>query len=161
MWEKRIRGMSILSGAVGLVLGGYVVGNESKKTIDELEEQSSKITGYYRILNRWLMLRQKGITFIDYFSRNGYYKIAIYGMKELGERLYDELKGTDIKVVCIIDKMAEDLCCEVPVITPEENIPACDAIIVTASYYYQSIELVLAQKVKCPIIPIDEVVYEA
>lgn len=159
----KLRGcaLSIVSGIAGMTAGGYVIGKESKKTIGEIREQASKITGYYRIFNRWLMLRQNGVTLADYFRRNNYYKIAIYGMKELGERLYDELKGTDIKVVCIIDKAADDLCCEVPVITPDEDIPACDVIIVTASYYYQSIESVLAQKVECPILPIDEIVYEA
>lgn len=41
---------------------------------------------------------------MEYFTQNGYQKIAVYGMHYAGERLVDELRNTEVKVVCGIDQ---------------------------------------------------------
>lgn len=115
------------------------------------QEQINKITLYYRILNMWLEMKQKGKSGITYLQERGIKKIAIYGMKELGERFYEEIKNTEIEVVCVIDKNPDDVVGDFWVISPEEEIPDVDAIIVTAEYYFNEISKQLKEKVRCPI----------
>lgn len=115
------------------------------------QEQLDKITLYYRILNMWLEMKQKGKSGITYLQEKGIKRIAIYGMKELGERFYEEIKNTDIELVCVIDKNPDDVIGDFVVISPEEEIPDVDAIIVTAEYYFSEILKQLKEKVNCPI----------
>ena len=76
----------------------------------------------------------------EYFHKNDIQSIAIYGYKELGERLYDELKGSDIEIKYIIDKNIDYIRAEIDVYSPDESLPQVDAIVVTATYYYDEIE---------------------
>ena len=49
-------------------------------------------------------------------------------------------KYTDIEVVCIIDKNPQQVLGDFRVISPKENIPKVDAVIVTADYYFAEIK---------------------
>ena len=100
----------------------------------------------YNTLNQWLKLRQEGRSLVEYFEKNEYKTVAIYGMKELGERLYDELSGSNIEVLYAIDKRADRIYANVDIVTPEEEL-------------FDDIEEVLASKVDYPIISIEDVVY--
>lgn len=110
-----------------------------------------KLLLYYQILNMWLEMKQKGKSAVTYLQKKRIKRIAIYGMKELGERFYEEVKNTGIEVVCIIDKYPDNVIGDFTVISPEGEIPEVDAIIVTADYYYQDIRKSLSEKVNCPI----------
>lgn len=59
--------------------------------------------------NKWLQLRLKGLHLSNYFERLGIYEVAIYGMGQMGLNLYEELKDTNVKVECFIDKNANKL----------------------------------------------------
>ena len=115
------------------------------------QEQMDKILLYYNILNMWLEMKQKGKSGIAYLQEKRIKRIAIYGMKELGERFYEEIKNTGIEVVCVIDKNPDDVIGDFVVISPEEEIPDVDAIIVTAEYYFPEISNQLKEKVNCPV----------
>lgn len=114
------------------------------------DEYMKKMHAYYELLNVWLEMRQKGKTVVPYMKKNGFYKIAIYGMKELGHRLLDELEGTDIKVEYVIDKCP--VLGDFSLVTPEEAFPEVDVIVVTADYYYSEIKKELEKKCTYPII---------
>ena len=114
---------------------------------------------FYNTLNQWLKLRQEGRSLVEYFEKNEYKTVAIYGMKELGERLYDELSGSNIEVLYAIDKRADRIYANVDIVTPEEELLEVDVIVVTAIHYFDDIEEVLASKVDYPIISIEDVVY--
>ena len=58
------------------------------------QERAEKYLLYYRILNMWLEMKQKGKSGITFLQEKGMKRIAIYGMQELGERLYEEIKNT-------------------------------------------------------------------
>ncbi len=115
------------------------------------QEQMDKILLYYRILNMWLEMKQKGKSAITFLQKKGIRRIAIYGMKELGERFYEEIKNTEIEAVCVIDKSPDSVIGDFTVISPEQEIPDVDAVIVTAEYYYQEIVEQLRGKVSCPV----------
>ena len=115
------------------------------------QEQIEKITLYYQILNMWLEMKQKGQSGVTYLQEKKINRIAIYGMKELGERFYEEIKNTGIEVVCVIDQNPDDVIGDFVVISPEQRIPNVDAVVVTAEYYFPEISKQLKEKVNCPI----------
>ncbi len=153
--------VSTLAGmAVGVVAGGAVTANTSSKKIKDMSDRGAKVHELYMAFDQWLRLRQEGKTLVEYFEKHGYKTVAIYGMKELGERLYDELSGSDIKVSYAIDKKADSIYAEVDVVTPEEQLAPVDVIVVTAIYYYDEIEEELSEKVDYPIISLEDILYE-
>ncbi len=152
------RNVLALIGALGTVAAGGYYCNKYRKKYDRCGELMRKLEKYYHTLNRWLAKRQEGICLDSYFKENGYESIAIYGYKELGERLYDELKATDVKVEYIIDKAADNIYAGVDAYTPDDVLPDVDAVVVTASYYFDEIEEMLRDKLACPIFSIDDVV---
>lgn len=149
-----------LLGAVGAIGAGIAVKRtESKKTARQ-KEYADKHLAIMQNMNQWLLLKQEGKTLKPYFEENGYKRVAIYGMSYLGERLLDDLKGIGIEVAYAIDKNASALYSEVEIYTPDDELPEVDAIIVTATFYFEKIEEMLAGKVDCPVISLEEILYE-
>ena len=146
--------------AVGAVAGVVAAGTASSKKIKEMADGHAKVHLLYMAFDQWLRVRQEGKTLVEYFEKNGYKTVAIYGMKELGERLYDELEGSDIKVKYIIDKNADQIYADVNVITPDEKLEPVDVIVVTAIYYFDEIEEMLSEKVDYPIVSLEDILYE-
>lgn len=151
---------TIVSGALGAAAGGIAISRKSNKAVSEAEYKKKKMDSYYFLFNQWLIVRQEGKTLAEYFKKNNYRTIAIYGMKELGERLYDELKDSDITVKYIIDKNADDIYTDVDIVTPDEELEPVDVIVVTATFYYNEIEEMLFDKVDYPVISLEDVLYE-
>lgn len=145
---------------IGAVVGGAAAGTVSSKKMKEMTQKAAKVHELYMAFDQWLRIRQEGKTLVEYFISHNYGTVAIYGMKELGERLYDELEGTDITVSYIIDKNANAIYADVNVITPYEELKPVDVIVVTAVYYFDEIEEMLSEKVNCPIISLEDILYE-
>lgn len=153
--------VSTLAGmAVGAAAGGIAAGSASSKKIQELVDGHAKVHELYMAFDQWLRIRQEGKTLVDFFERNNYKTVAIYGMKELGERLYDELEGSGITVQYAIDKNADTIYADVDVVTPDDELASVDVIVVTAIYYFDEIEEVLSEKVDCPIVSLEDILYE-
>ena len=92
---------------------------------------SNKHLALFLMMNEWVKVKQEGKSLTEYFKKNGYKKIAIYGMSYAGETLLDELSETDIEVVYGIDKNAESIYLNINVVTMEENLEEVDAVVVT------------------------------
>ncbi|MCM1120974.1 MAG: hypothetical protein NC416_00170 [Eubacterium sp.] len=153
--------LSTLAGmAAGAVAGGVSAGSISSKKIKKMSDGAAKVHVLYMAFDQWLHVRQEGKTLVEYFEKQGYKTVAIYGMKELGERLYDELQGSDITVKYIIDKNADSIYADVDVITPDEELEPVDVIVVTAIYFFDEIEEMLSEKVDYPIVSLEDILYE-
>lgn len=146
--------------SISAVAGGAAARTVSAKKIKELEELHAKVHELYMAFDQWLRIRQEGKTLAEYFKRNGYKRIAIYGMKELGERLYDELEGSGVEVCYIIDKNADSIYADVDVVTPDDELKAVDVIVVTALYYFEEIDEMLSEKTDYPVISLEDILYE-
>lgn len=151
--------IAVLAMLTGGAVGAITVSSKLKKKVSIKDDYLAKMSEFYHLMNHWLILKQEGKFLSDFFKRNGYQSVAIYGMKELGERLYEELKGTDIKVEYAIDKRAKEVCVELDVMSPEEELRKVDVIVVTAIHFFDEIEHTLGSKVNCPIISLEEVIY--
>ena len=152
------RVISILTGvAAGAAAGSIAVRSASLKRFHKMAENHAKLHMLYMAFDQWLRIHQEEKTLVEYFEKNGYKTVAIYGMKELGERLYVELEGSDIKVKYIIDKNADQICADVDVITPDEKLEPVDVIVVTALYYFDEIEEMLGEEVDYPVVSLKNI----
>lgn len=152
--------VAVLATLFGAAAGAAGSGYLKQKAVDQKTQKVDKFKGYYSMLNQWLTLKQEGKSLEKYFVDNGYKNIAIYGMGEMGNRLYDELKGSSIKVAYAVDQNAASTYSELEVIEPEDELKEVDVLIVTATFAFDEIEKELSDKVTCPIVSLEDVVYE-
>ena len=72
----------------------------------------------------------------------------------------EELRDTGIEVVYGIDKKAGSIYSEVNIVTMDDILEDVDAIVVTAITFYDEIEEKLSDKMDCPIISLEDILYE-
>lgn len=123
-----------------------------------VEGKGEKFKAYFKLLNSWLMLKNRGISIADRFRDLKVQVIMIYGGGQIANRLMEELEGTSVKVIGIIDQKPEQVKTQLPTYNLKDNLPEIDAIIVTPYYSYKKIYMQLSKKVSCKIIPINEIV---
>lgn len=150
----------------GLVLGIVITYKVVKKSMCEqlrkLQQLSDKHLAIMNLFSMWLQNKEAGLKIEDYLKEQQIKRIAIYGMSFVGERLYDELEQSDIKVVYCIDKNANNIYKDINVLTPDSGLEkeeSVDAIVVTAFVFFDEIEANLKKKVNVPILSIDDIVY--
>lgn len=147
-------------GIAGVVAGATAMSKVKGKAIETKSEKVDKFKKYYNMLNQWLMLKQEGKSLEKYFLDNGYKTVAIYGMGEMGNRLYDELKDTGIEVKYAVDQNAAGTYSELDVIDKDSDFEDVDVMVVTATFAFDEIEEEISEKVDFPIVSLDDVVYE-
>lgn len=126
--------------------------------MDNLRE--IKFREYYQLLNKWLQLKIYKRDISGYFLKNGVKKVGIYGMGEIGKRLYDDLIDEGkIDVRFFIDKGKACGYLGMDVFDLEGEIPNdIDLIVVTVGWAFNEIKENLERKVSVPIVAIDEII---
>lgn len=152
--------IAVLSTLGGLIIGCIGQGILNDKKIAEKKEKVDKFKNYYNMLNHWLALKQEGKSLETYFVENNIKTLAIYGVGEMGNRIYDELKDSEIVVKYGIDKSGGGTFADLEIFTLEEDLEEVDAIIVTAVFAFDEIEELVSKKVTCPIISLEDIVYK-
>lgn len=152
--------VAVLSTLIGAVAGAAGSGYFGTKEVEKKIAKVDKFKSYYNMLNQWLILKQEGKSLEKYFVDNGYKTVAIYGMGEMGNRLYDELKGSSVTVKYAIDKDAANTYSELDVFDLEDDLEAVDAVVVTAVFAFDEIEEKLTESIDYPIISLEDVVYD-
>ncbi|QHQ60687.1 hypothetical protein Ana3638_07795 [Anaerocolumna sedimenticola] len=152
--------VGLLSLILGTAFGASGVNYLKNKTILEKEKKVDKFKSYYNMLNQWLILKQENKSFEKYFIDNEFKTIAIYGMGEMGNRLYDELKNSNVEVKYAIDKNAESTYSELNVVNLDDDLEEVDVIVVSAIFAFDEIEEQLKDTFDCPIVSLDDVVFE-
>jgi hypothetical protein len=150
----------VASALTGVAAGATAMKKSKDKKIKSARGYSQKHLALFQMMNQWVKVKQEGKNLASYFEKNGYKKIAIYGMSYAGETLLEELKGTDIKVAYGIDKKADSIYADVDVVSMDDDFEEVDAIVVTAITFFDEIEEELSEKVDCPIISLEDVLYE-
>lgn len=133
--------------------------NESWYVKCETEKITRKNSNLFLMMNQWVKLKQDGKNLASYFEKNGYYKIAIYGMSHAGERLVEELKNTEIKVKYGVDINADKICSSLDVYSVEDELAEVDAVIVTPIFNFNEIKEGLSRKLDCAIISLEDILY--
>lgn len=152
--------ISILSAAMGVVFGAGAVGKMTSESVVRAKSMSEKHLALFLMMNQWVKVKQEGKNLADYFERNGYRKIAVYGMSYAGETLIEELKNSKVEVVYGIDQRADSIYADVNIVSVEGELELVDAVVVTAITFFDEIEEKLSEKVNCPIISLEDILYE-
>lgn len=152
--------MSALSALAGAAIGAGTVGKAAGKAANKKQMMSDKHLALFLMMNQWVQVKQEGKNLADYLGKNGYKSIAIYGMSYAGERLLDELKGSDVTVKYGIDKKADGIYSEIDVVSPCDVSDDVDAVVVTSIYFMDEIEEILSAKMSCPILSLEDILYE-
>ena len=152
--------ISVISGIAGVIAGAGAVTKVLGKSLSKTNNLSDKHLALFLMMNQWVKVKQEGKNLSEYFETNGYQKIAIYGMSYAGETLIDELKNTNVEVVYGIDRRSESLYADIDIVSIDDSLENVDAVVVTAITFFDEIEEILCEKLDCPIISLEDVLYE-
>lgn len=152
--------ISVLSMLTGAVAGAWTVGKMERGMRKKAELSSGKFSALFHVMNQWVKVKQDGKNLSSYFVQKGYRKIAVYGMSYVGEALLQELQGSEIEVVYGIDRRACSTKTGIAIVSPEESLDSVDAVVVTAVSFYDEIAEKLRDKMNCPILSIEDVLFE-
>lgn len=152
--------ISTLSAVTGAAVGAGAVRKAMAEEVEKTKRMSDKHLALFLMMNQWVKVKQSGKNLSEYFEKNGYQKIAIYGMSYAGETLADELKGAKTEVVYGIDRSADSIYSDLDIVSLEGNLAEVDAVVVTAITFFDEIEEQLSEKMNCPIISLEDILYE-
>ena len=151
---------SIAGAAVGAGVGTRIIGKVTSKEYEKKAEYADKLLALYLMMNQWVKVKHQNKSIAEYLGKQGYKEIAIYGMNHVGETLLSELAGSDIHVKYGIDRNAEAIYSDVDVILPDDELEEVDVVVVTPITYFDEIEELLSKKLDCPIISMEDILYE-
>lgn len=151
---------TIFASVIGLAVGAGVVAKIKTDENNKLMNKSNKHLALFLMMNEWVKLKQEGKNFVSYFVAQGWKRIAIYGMSYAGKTLIDELKGSDIEIVCAMDRNADAVIADINVVPIEDACKNVDCVVVTAITFFDEIKKVLVDKFDCPIISLDEILWD-
>lgn len=152
--------VGVLSLLTGAAAGAIGAGKVTGAKINEKQQISDKHFSLFLMMNQWVKVKQNGKNLSAYFELNGYKKIAIYGMSYAGETLLEELNGSNIEVMYGIDNRADQIYADIDIITMDDMLEDVDAIVVTAITFFDEIEEALSEKIDCPVISLEDILYE-
>lgn len=152
--------ISVLSALTGTIAGAVTVKRAEDKKLKKVKGYADKHLALYLMMNQWVKVKQENKSIAEYLEKNGYRQIAIYGMNYVGQTLYEELKDTEITISYAIDKNADGILVPVDVLFPDDDLPEVDAVVVTAITFFDEIEEQLAGKMDCPIMSLEDLLYE-
>ena len=152
--------ISVLSALAGLMAGVVMTGRRMGGQIEEKQKKADKHMSLYLMMNQWVKVKQEGKNLSSYFEREGYKNLAIYGMSYAGETLLEEFRDSEVAVAYAIDRNADGIYTDVDVVSMEDELAPVDAVVVTAIAFFDEIEEKLSEKLDCPILSLEDILYE-
>lgn len=114
---------------------------------------------YLNMMNQWLILAQEGKSLERFIMRQGWQRIAIYGMSIYGRHTIRDLKKTDCTVVCGIDRKRMSPYEGVEILEPTDQLPQIDVVINAVLHRHQEVERDLQKVISCPVVSLEDVVF--
>lgn len=144
----------------GAAVGVFGIGRILGKTIEKSKRMSDKHLSLFKVMCQFMKTKQEGKDIASYLYEKGYQNIAIYGMSYIGKILANELTNSTVKVKYGIDQNVDIDCEGIQIVSPDEKLEKVDAIIVTPITFFAEIEENLYKKIHCPIISLEDILYE-
>ena len=157
MKKGMIATLATLSGAA---IGAAAVGKTVAGELEKAKNMSDKHLALFLMMNQWVKVKQEGKSLVTYLEKNDYKKIAIYGMSYAGETLLEEFRDSEVVVAYAIDRNADGIYTDVDVVSMEDELAPVDAVVVTAIAFFDEIEEKLSEKLDCPILSLEDILYE-
>lgn len=131
-----------------------------KKKIINKEQDIYKFKAYYDLCRKWVEAKHNDNSLETLLLSKGYNEIAIYGMGDLGKLLFEDLKKSKIVVKYGIDMNVTNMGLDIKLYKPTCELERVDLIIVTPVTSYDAINGMLSEIVDCPIMALDDLIYE-
>lgn len=107
-----------------------------KRKIDNFKRNNRNLA----VFRKWVKIEEKGCRIAEWLKEHKFNKVAVYGYGYLGKHLVHELSEDGVDIVCILDKNPNTKHPVLNVCHEPDDILNVDVIIVTAVYYYESIQ---------------------
>lgn len=133
----------------------------TSEILTALPKEDDYIRCYANMYKMWLALHQAGGSIDKYLESIGVKNIAIYGYAELGSHLANELKNSNIKIECMIDRQRRETYSGIRVVKPEEFDIDVDMMIVTAIVHYREVREYMEKLVNCKIVSLEQILEDA
>lgn len=127
--------------------------------IIQLNAVAKKYKSYNFLLQEWLQKKNQNISILQYCEKYNIRRIAIYGMGDLGQRLYEELSLSDFELYGI-DQNKKQIYAIIDMYDMQDELPEADAVIITPYLNYNEIEHKLKKKGMRNIISLENIIYE-
>ncbi len=152
--------IATLATLLGAAIGAAAVGKTVAGELEKAKNMSDKHLALFLMMNQWVKVKQEGKSLVTYLEKNDYKKIAIYGMSYAGETLLEEFRDSEVVVAYAIDRNADGIYTDVDVVSMEDELAPVDAVVVTAIAFFDEIEEKLSEKLDCPILSLEDILYE-
>ena len=105
-----------------------------------LQKRCNKFELYMNCLDRWIGLVESGKSLETWIINHGYKNVGVYGYGIMGRHLITQLHNSQVKVVFVIDQQKDKLYIDIPKFNKDEQLPMCDAIIISAFFFFDEIK---------------------
>ncbi|MCI8292067.1 MAG: hypothetical protein HFH53_00830 [Hespellia sp.] len=145
---------------IGVAAGIFGTRKMMEEKVDQSQKISDKYLSLFLMMNQWVKVKQEGKHLASYFERNGYRKIAIYGMSYVGKTLANELAGSAVEIGYGIDQNVDISDQGFEVVPPGNILEPVDVIVVTPITFFEEIAECLGKESVCPIVSLEDILYE-
>lgn len=152
--------IKVIGSLLGVGIPVYLAGRWQQRCIDRWKEESRKQRAMYLLMNQWINIKQAGRNLEEYFTKNGYRKIAIYGMGPMGQQLVKEFKDSSVETVYGIDQNSDKIFAGIRVVKMDDELADVDAVVVTVIKGFDVIREAILEKLNCPVIAIEDILNE-
>lgn len=134
--------------------------HDKGQELENILNQKDKVEHYLNLLDTWMSLRERGIRIDAWLLERNWKKIGVYGYGTLGKHFVKELESSEVQIQYLIDRRKNHLRTGFPVYRPEDRLPRADAIVVTATFYFDEIYGKLRKQGVENIISLEQVIEE-
>ena len=145
-----------------ILFGAIAVNYKKRRELDYCRQKVDKALREMKLFEQWLLVKQDGKQISDYFQKKAINTIAIYGMGNIGERLYDELKDQNGIVKYAVDQKGKRICSEIEV-HPGVDIGGrrnMKKIVVTTVHCFEEVKKNISEMTDIPVLSLEEILYE-
>jgi len=154
------KGIKVIGKLIAVGIPVFLAGRWQQRCIDYWKDESRKQRAMYLLMSQWINIKQAGRSLEEYFAKNEYKKIAIYGMGPMGKQLVKELKNSSIETIYGIDRSSDQIFASIKVVNMNDEFADVDAVVVTVVKGFDEIREALLKKINCPIIAIEDILNE-
>lgn len=130
--------LAVMAGIAG-ACWGLAVKIRTDSQLKALNEELMRYKSNFEILSKLDEIKRSGRSLDEYFIKNRYRSVAIYGMGAVGKRIYDELKDSDVVELRYgIEKLNYNIKFPLEIrMFREDDLPRVDAVIITTAHEYE------------------------
>lgn len=143
---------------ITMCLYGCFIGRCASKVARRYKKQAETNSEQISMLSQMIRLQAQEETG-DWYHHNGYKDIIIYGYGIIGKTYCDLLKKTGLNIIAIVNREKITSNDNIVFLTPNDELPKADIMIITSSSSYDATKKELENKVNCPIHSLEEALY--